>query len=126
MEVNKAWPSISLRNEADDIAPCIAAEAVIQAGCGVDDEGGGCLFMEGAQGRIVRALLVDHDAIGGNHVYEVMVLLDGLDPRFGYLHATTSLKKKLSREKVIYFLVRMMGQLLYHIVKLFYGGENEI
>ncbi len=67
-----------LLDEGEDVAGLVAAEAVVELAAGVDGEGGGLFFVEGAEaGVVLRAGFAQPDVVADD-VDDVGLLLDGL------------------------------------------------
>ena len=65
-------------DEAEDVARDSAAETVVELADGVDGEGGGFFFVEGAEaGVVLRAGFAQAD-VSLDHLDDVGLLLDGL------------------------------------------------
>jgi hypothetical protein len=58
----------------------------------------GFLSMEGTEGDIVGTLPGDRDAVGPDHVGQIVGLFDGFDLLVGELHRTTSFQKAVKEK----------------------------
>ena len=80
----------------------------------------------------MAALLLERDAVGLDDGPEVMGFLDRLDLLFRYFHEKAPFPETLSSRKVrvpmtfflLYFEVRLMVHLLYHVVKHYFAPER--